>query len=132
MAKNKFEYEFEINASKKMLYPYLSTASGLARWYADDASIDEDKIFHFTWEDKDHKAMKVNHRNNSYVRFEFISNEAISDEEEPDYVEFKIETNDMTETTFIKVVEYTEFDDYDEQTEVWENLLTTLKETVGG
>lgn len=132
MGKDKFVYEFEINASKKMLYPYLSTASGLAQWYADDATIDEDKMFHFKWEDKDHKAHKVSHRTNAYVRFEFQENGEASGEENPDYVEFRIETNEMTQTTFIKVIDYTEFDDKEEQGEVWHNLLTTLKETVGG
>ena len=40
MAKQKFVGEFEINASKAMLFPYLSTASGLSQWFADDVNID--------------------------------------------------------------------------------------------
>ena len=28
-----------INASRKMLFPYLSTASGLCEWFADDVNI---------------------------------------------------------------------------------------------
>jgi len=38
MGKNKFITEFEINASQKILFPYLSTASGLAQWFADDVN----------------------------------------------------------------------------------------------
>ena len=43
----------------------------------------------------------------------------------------RIATNDG-QTTFIKVQEYNDFDDKEEQAEVWEGLLHTLKETVGG
>ena len=75
MAKTKFTYEYEFNASKKMLYPYFSTASGLSQWFADDVNIDEDHNFSFIWEGEDHKAKMVSHRTNSFVKFEFIEDQ---------------------------------------------------------
>ena len=39
MAKQKFVGEYPINASRKMLFPYLSTATGLCQWFADDVNI---------------------------------------------------------------------------------------------
>ena len=39
MSKQKFMGEYSINASRKMLFPYLSTASGLSLWFADDVNI---------------------------------------------------------------------------------------------
>ena len=39
MSKQKFVGEYPINASRKMLFPYLSTASGLCEWFADDVNI---------------------------------------------------------------------------------------------
>jgi uncharacterized protein YndB with AHSA1/START domain len=127
MAKSKFLYEYEINASKKMLYPYFTTASGLAQWFADDVTIDEDHNFNFIWEGEDHKAKMVSHRTNSFVKFLFLT-----EEEDRNYVEFKIDLNELTQTTFIKVIDYSDFEDKEEQAEVWENLLHTLKEIVGG
>ena len=47
MSKTLFKAEFDINASSKMLYSYISTASGLAQWFADDVTLDEDKNFNF-------------------------------------------------------------------------------------
>jgi len=127
MAKRKFVYEFEINASKKMLYPYLNTASGLSQWFADDVNINEDKIFNFIWDEEDHFARQTNHRTNSYVKFEYLE-----DEDDPSYIEFRLEENELTQSVFIKVIEYSDFDDQEEQADVWENLLQTLKEIVGG
>jgi len=130
MGKTRFAFEYEFNASKKMLYPYFATASGLAQWFAEDVNVDEDGNLNFIWEGMDHKAKLVSHRTNSYAKFVFLEN----NEEGPDsdWVEFKIELNEMTETTFIKVTEYSEFDDKEEQTMLWEGLLQSLKELVGG
>ena len=47
MVKTKFVTDYQINASKKMLFSYLSTASGLEDWFADEVRIDEDKNFIF-------------------------------------------------------------------------------------
>jgi uncharacterized protein YndB with AHSA1/START domain len=131
MGKTKFVYEFEINASRKMLYPYFSTPSGLAQWFADDVNVDEDHNFNFIWEGEDHKARMVSHRTNSFVKFVYIDQDG-EHNDESDYVEFKIDLNEMTQTTFLKIVEYSDFDDKEEQADLWHGMLTTLKETVGG
>ena len=131
MGKSKFTYEYEINASKKMLYPYFTTASGLAQWFADDVNVDEDNIFNFIWEGRDHKAKLVSHRTNSFAKFIFLEPDK-TESGDPDWVEFKIDLNELTQTSFIKIHEYSDFDDKEEQTEVWQGLLHTLKEMVGG
>ena len=130
MGKTRFTFEYEFNASKKMLYPYFESASGLAQWFAEDVNVDEDGNLNFIWEGIDHKAKLVSHRTNLYAKFVFLE----ENEEGPDsdWVEFKIDLNEMTETTFVKVTEYSEFDDKTELTMLWEGLLQTLKELVGG
>lgn len=127
MSKFKFVGEYEIRASKKMLYPYLSTASGLAQWFADDVNINEDKVFTIIWDGEENKAKMVSHRTNSQIKFEFIS-----DEEEPNYVEFKIDMNELTQSVFIRVTDYSEMDDEKELEELWDSLMSDLREIVGG
>jgi uncharacterized protein YndB with AHSA1/START domain len=130
MKKLRFVFEYEINASSKMLFPYFSTASGLAQWFADDVTIDEDHLYNFIWEGVDHKARLLSQRTNSYVKFQYL--EEGSDENNASYVEFKLESNELTQTTFIRVVDYSDFDDPEEQSDMWLHMLQTLKETVGG
>lgn len=129
---SKFEYtgEFEFKASKKMLYPYLSTASGLAQWFADDVNIDEDKILTVIWDGEENKAKMVAHRTNSLVKIEFIPND--TDDDDPNFVEFKLDMNELTQAVFIRVTDYSEMDDLAELGELWENLMHNLKEIVGG
>ncbi|MFY0654891.1 MAG: ATPase [Cyclobacteriaceae bacterium] len=128
---SKFEYtgEFEFKASKKMLYPYLSTASGLSQWFADDVNIDEDKILTIIWDGDENKAKMVAHRTNSHVKIEFIPGD---EDEDPNFVEFKLEMNELTQAVFIRVTDYSEMDDQAELGELWENLMHNLKEIVGG
>lgn len=132
MTKFLFTADFEINASKKMLYPYLSTASGLSQWFADDVNINEDKVFNFIWDGEDHKAKMVSHRSNSYVKFEFIPDSPDVDEEDIAYFELRLEENELTQSVFIKVTDYSEMDDKDELYDLWQGLVDNLKETVGG
>ncbi|WP_040495295.1 START-like domain-containing protein [Fulvivirga imtechensis] len=131
MSRHLFTTDFEINASTKMLYPYLSTASGLSQWLADDVTINEDKVFNFIWDEEDHKARMVSHRNNHYVKFEFLP-ETEDDAEDPAYFELRLELNELTQSVFIKITDYSDMDDNEELFDLWHSLVENLKETVGG
>jgi len=131
MSKHLFTADFEINASKRMLYPYISSASGLSQWFADDVTINEDKVYNFIWDEEDHKAKMASHRTNNYVKFEFIP-ESDEDKQDPAYFELRLEVNELTQTVFLKISDYSDMDDDGELYDMWEGLVEGLKETVGG
>ncbi|MAR85545.1 MAG: ATPase [Cytophagia bacterium] len=130
MSKQKFVGEYQINASRKMLFPYLSTATGLCQWFADDVNINNiDKTLIFIV-DGDERIAKIDSiKNNRYVKFRFLN-----DDEKPkdnDTLEFRLEINELTQSVFVRVIEYTETDDLDESYQIWDNLLSQLKEIIG-
>ncbi len=129
--KTEFRAEFDINASKKMLYPYIFSPSGLAQWMADDVTVNEDKVFNFIWDSEDHKCKMVAHRVNSYVRFEFLS-ETGKDDEDAAYIEIRLEMNELTQAVFIAIIDYSDIDDDEESMDLWGSLIDSLKEIVGG
>lgn len=131
MGKNKFITEFEINASQKMLFPYLSTASGLAQWFADDVNINEDKVYSFLWDGEDHRAIKASQRANVSVKFEFLP-ETEEDKDDPNYIELKLNVNELTQSVFIQITDYSDLDDPEEQQDLWENIVYSLKQIIGG
>ncbi|MCE7994294.1 MAG: ATPase [Roseivirga sp.] len=131
MGKKKFITEFEVNASSKMLFPYLSTASGLAQWFADDVNINEDKVFSFHWDGEDHKAKKAGQRTNHHVKFEFLP-ETEEDEDDPAFIELKLNVNELTQSVFLQITDYSDLDDPEEQQDLWENIVYSLKELIGG
>jgi uncharacterized protein YndB with AHSA1/START domain len=133
MSKKKlFSADFEFHASVKMLYPYLQTASGLSEWFCDDVKINnEDKSLTFFWDSEEHRAVQASHRVNHFVKFEFLpeSDEDISD---PSYLELRLETNELTQSIFLHVADYSNFDDQKELHDLWAGLVAQLKTIVGG
>lgn len=112
-----------------MLFPYVSSASGLSQWFADDVNINEDKEYIFIWDGEPNKARMVSHRANSYTKFVFEDTDGSGD---PNYVEFKLEENDLTQSTYLKITDHSEMDDLEELEDLWSFMITNLKEIVGG
>lgn len=130
--KKLFTADYEIHASIKMLYPYIQTASGLAEWFADDVNINNsDKVFTFFWDNEEHKARQTAHRTNHFARFEFLP-ENEEDVKDPSYLEFRLEVNELTQTVFLKVYDYSDFDDQKELHDLWDSLVDLLRKAVGG
>lgn len=133
MEKTKFVSDYQINASKKIIYPYLSTASGLSQWFADDVIINEDKVFNFIYDGENHYAKPVIMRTNHHVKFEFFDPIDESDNGvDQSYIEFKLEENELTQTFYLRVVDYGDAYNEQEQKSIWEGLINGLKEIIGG
>ncbi|MBO3269658.1 MULTISPECIES: START-like domain-containing protein [Hymenobacter] len=130
-SKHRFTVEYPINASPKILYPYLASASGLARWFCQDVKIDPDHRLNFIWDNQSHYAEISSHRTNKSVRFVFLNDQKRS---VPDasYLDFSIESSELTQEVFLRVVDYSEETDEIELQEMWDNLILTLREQVGG
>jgi hypothetical protein len=130
--KTLFTADYEVHASIKMLYPYIQTASGLQEWFADDVKINNmDKTFTFFWDNEEHKARQVAHRTNHFARFEFVPEEA-GDEKDPSYFELRLEFNEMTQSVYLKVYDYSDIADQGEVQDLWDGLVENLRKTVGG
>jgi hypothetical protein len=129
--KKLFTADFEVHASVKMLYPYIQTAGGLSEWFADNVNINPEKIFTFIWDNEAHKAVMSAHRTNHFCKFEFLP-ESPDDKKDPSWFELRLEINELTQTTFIKVFDYSDFDDMEELHDLWEGLIDKLRKVVGG
>ena len=130
MPKQKFIGEYQINASRKMLFPYLSTATGLCQWFADDVNINNiDKPLIFILDGDERIAVIDSIKNNRYVKFRFLNED--EKPKENDTLEFRLEINELTQSVFVRVEEYTDTDDLEESYQIWENLLSQLKEIIG-
>jgi uncharacterized protein YndB with AHSA1/START domain len=130
MSKQKFMGEYSINASRKMLFPYMSTASGLSLWFADDVNINNiNKTLIFIVDGEEKIARIDSVKKNRYVKFSFLEDGEVR--KDHDYLEFKLEINELTQSVFIRIIEYTETDDLEESFQIWDNLLSQLKEIIG-
>jgi len=129
MSKTKFQQEYEIKASVKMLYPYISTPDGLGQWFVEDVSMDNNEVYNFVWDGEDHFAKIKSSQVNKYVEFQFIPKNADND---PNYLEFTLLFNEITETIYLRITDYSEMDNLEELNELWRGFIDNLKELVGG
>lgn len=131
MVKNKFIADYQINASKKIVFQYLSTASGLGEWFADDVRIDEDRNYIFNFDNQDHHAKLSALRTNLHVKFDFFDPKN-PNEADHSFIEFKLDENELTNSLFLKVIDYSNEYEEDELEAIWEGLISRLKEIIGG
>ncbi|MBN2262568.1 MAG: SRPBCC domain-containing protein [Prolixibacteraceae bacterium] len=122
MDKQKFEMEYVVNCSPKMLYNRLSTASGLAEWFADDVSVNGKK-FIFTWDGAGQEAELIFRKENLLVRFEWI--------EDRSYFEFRITRDELTNDVSLIITDFAEPDEIEETKSVWDIQVASLKKVLG-
>jgi uncharacterized protein YndB with AHSA1/START domain len=131
MSKDQFVADYQLNASKKIVYTYLSTASGLQEWFADKVRIDEDKNYIFNFDQEDHYAKLNIVKANLHVRWDFFDPKSSGSHKES-YIEFKLDEAELTQSLFLKVVDQSNFYRLDELEGIWDGLIAKLKGTIGG
>ncbi len=123
--KEKYQLEFEIKSSPKILYPYLSTASGLEEWFAEKVNIDPAGLFLFFWNGEARKAKILSKKDNQCIRYKWI------DEKDESYFEFEIVKDDITSDVALLVTDFTNKEDKEENKQLWHSQIHDLMHTIG-
>lgn len=125
--KIKYELEFGVKASPHMLFPFLSTPSGLSEWFCDDVNSRGEK-FTFMWDSDERVAFMLSKKNDNYIRFRWEE-----DEEEGNkyYFEFRIEVDDITNDAALIVTDFSDEDEVEEDKLLWESQIHELLHTIG-
>ncbi len=121
--KIKVQFEYVINCSPRVLYNRLSSASGLAEWFADDVRVRGNR-FTFVWEGTEQVAEMSLKKENRLVRFSWV-------EEENTYFEFRITQDELTNDVSLIIVDFAEEDEIDETHELWNSQILDLKRVLG-
>lgn len=122
--KVKYQMEFEIKSSPKILFPYISTPSGLEEWFADKVNI-RDGIYYFNWEGSEAKAKLASRKDNTYVRFKWL------DSEDDSYFQFEIQQDDLTSDVALIVTDFSPEDDIEENKLLWDTQVHHLMHLLG-
>ena len=118
------EYVFS-KASKNALWNYLSTASGLSGWFADEVTV-QDETFIFVWDKHPADAELIAHIPLNSIRFRW------KEEESPDlYFEFKLHANELTGDTVLEVTDFAESEEKIETISLWDTQIKRLTRILG-
>ena len=122
----KFEMEFPIKVSQKLLFQYISTPSGLSEWFADNVN-SRGEIFIFIWNDSEESAKLIRKINNEKIQFQWLD-----DEETDYYFELRIQFDEITKDVSLIVTDYAEDEDEVEESKLlWSNQISDLKKVLG-
>ena len=122
--KIKYELEFPIQASPNMLYQYISSASNLSEWFADNVN-SRGKVFSFFWDGTEEKAELISFKNNKYVRFKWLENEDDS------FFEINIVVDELTKDVSLVIYDFADEDEVEEGKMLWESQISDLKQVIG-
>lgn len=120
--KVKVQLEYVINCSPKVLFNWLSTASGLAEWFAEDVRV-KGKKYTFIWEGTEQLAEMTLYKENKLVRFNWIAEEG--------YFEFRINQDELTNDVSLIIIDFAEEDETDDIEELWNTQIEDLKHVLG-
>ena len=123
--KKQFELEYILNSSPKVLYSRLSTASGLAEWFADNVTV-KGKILTFTWEGTEQKAELISKKESKYVRFHWMD-----DEDKNSFFEFRIDIEEITGDVALLITDFAEEDEKEDSIDLWDSQIAELKHVIG-
>ena len=125
-SKVKFEIEYPIHASPSMLYQYISSASSLSEWLADNVN-SRGIIFSF-WDGTEEKAELLSSKSNSCVKFKWLDD---SEDQDKCYFEIRILVDEITKDVSLIVTDFAYEDEVDENKMLWDNQISDLKQVIG-
>jgi uncharacterized protein YndB with AHSA1/START domain len=123
----KYELEYNLNCSPKVLFSRLSTPEGLSEWFADDVTMDGN-LFTFRWGKSESKARLTVVKENKLVRFEWDDG---SGEKESSFFEFRIIVHDITGDLALLITDFAEPDEKEDAIYLWDTQINDLRRILG-
>ena len=124
--KVKFELEYTLNSSPKVLFSRLSTAEGLAEWFADDVQV-RGENYTFIWDDTEHQARLSQLKDNKHVKFKWDD----PDSEEERFFEFKLSVDELTGDVALLITDFAEEDEKEDAINLWDTQIAELRQVLG-
>lgn len=123
--KIRFDLEYILNISPKVLYNRISTSNGLSEWFADEVSV-KGNIFKFKWEGTEEEAKLISKKENKYAKFQWLH-----DYKTEYYFEFRINIEELTGDVAVIVTDFADEDDLEDAKSLWDLNINDLKRTLG-
>jgi uncharacterized protein YndB with AHSA1/START domain len=122
----KYELEYTLNCSQKVLFSRLSTPEGLSEWFADNVTVEGD-LFTFYWNKSESKARLAALKENKFVRFEWTDR----DDPQSNFFEFRIIIDELTGELALLITDFAEPDEKEDAIYLWDTQISDLKRLLG-
>lgn len=124
--RSKFELEYNLNCSPKVLFSRLSTPEGLGEWFAEQVNVDGD-LFTFFWNNTESKARLSAMKENKMVRFEWLG----TGNGDSNFFEFRINMEELTNDLALIITDFAEAEEKEDSIYLWDSQINDLKRALG-
>tara|TARA_B100000676_G_C18009015_1_gene805534 strand:- start:938 stop:1312 length:375 start_codon:yes stop_codon:yes gene_type:complete len=121
----KFELEYPVKSSVKVLYDALVDSSKLTEWFCDEITLyDNGKKMEFFWEGSGQMAKIIGKKDNQFIRFQW-------EDEEDTFFEMRIQIDEITNDVALIITDFSEEDEIEESKMLWDNQIKDLFISLG-
>lgn len=122
----KYEIEFPIHASRQSIFNFLTDASSLSSWFADNVNLINEE-YHFTWDGSTQLAKVLYWKESQTVRYHWLH------EPEGTYFEFNIVEDELTADLALIVTDFAEdAASVEAAKRLWTSQISDLHHAIGG
>lgn len=125
--KEKYELEFILNSSPRILEKMFSSPDGLGEWFADDVTVKDD-IYTFCWDGSSENARLIHHKLQSRIRFKWLADE---EEGNDTYFEIGYNIDPITNQVALNITDFAMPEDKESAILLWNQQVTDLKRILG-
>ncbi len=126
MKKIKFNIEYQLKtASLNVLWNSISTALGLAEWFAEVVTVKNNE-YTFSWNDNDQTAFLIEIKQNSYIRFQWEEDKGTDH-----FFELKITSLQVTGNLALIITDFAEASEKDDLILLWNKQIEILRRKTG-
>jgi len=125
--KKKFELEYLLKTSPKVLENMLCTPSGSSEWFANDGNIKND-VLTFFWDGDEESARLLSKRQNTSAKFQWLRDEEEGNEY---FFEMGYDVDPVTKSVVMTVTDFAEENELEESQLLWDQQVNDLRRVLG-
>ena len=126
MKKEKFHIEYPLkSASVAVLWNSISTPLGLAEWFAESVTVEDDK-YTFSWDDIDETAYLMKVKPNDYIRFQWED-----DKNTAAFFELRIVVQELGSEVALVITDFAEKNETEDAILIWDKQVGDLRRKYG-
>lgn len=124
--KEKYQIEFTIKSSTKILYQYLSNASSLQEWFADKVNLREGDYI-FIWDGVEQRAKIAGRKENIFIKYKWVTD----DKKDDTFFQFDIVQDELTGDVALVITDFAIPEEIKENKMLWESQVHELMHILG-
>jgi uncharacterized protein YndB with AHSA1/START domain len=121
--KIKFQLEYEVKSSPRILFSFLNEPNALAQWFADEVMV-HDGLYEFVWDNETRVAKLISSKENKLVKFKWV-------DDDPYYFEMEIVQDELTNDVALSITDFTGEENLQDRKMIWDNQIEYLQRAIG-